>query len=102
MDRTLNDAALVRLKLLHPNAEEDVLTALYEQCAEDFLAICNREDVPEGASSIVEQMVAYRYTQLDAEGLASQSYSGMSESYLADYPERLKRAMYRFRRLVMR
>lgn len=97
---TVNETALARLKLLISNAKEDVLRALYEQCAADFMSICNREDVPEGASSVVEQMVAYRYSQINAEGLASQSFSGQSESYLIDYPDRLKRAMYRFRRLV--
>lgn len=88
-----------RLKLLITNANEDILPPLYDQCEADFLSICNREDVPQGASFIIEQMVAFRYSQLNAEGLSNQSFSGMSESFLNDYPERLKRAMYRYRRL---
>ena len=38
---------------------------------------------------------------LGAEGLTSQSYSGMSEGYMADYAEPLKRAIYRFRRVTL-
>lgn len=94
-------ASVERLMKLISNAGEDVLRALWEQCRVDFLSICNREDVPEGAYTIVEQMVAYRYSQLNAEGLSAQSFSGMSESFLSDYPERLKRSMYRYRRLKM-
>lgn len=97
----ITDANLDRLTLLISNAKEDVLEALWEQCEADFQSICNREDVPSGASSVVEQMVAYRYSQLNAEGLSAQSFSGMSESFLADYPDRLKRAMYQCRRLRM-
>lgn len=95
----ISDASFDRIKLLISNAKEELLEPLWDQCEADFLSICNREDVPEGASFVVEQMVAYRYSQLNAEGLSAQSFSGMSESFLSDYPERLKRAMYRYRRL---
>lgn len=84
---------------LLPNAEEDVLDVLLRQCEADFKAICGRDDVPEAAQSAVVQMAVCRYNALGAEGLSSQSYSGMSESYMADWPEPLKRAVYRFRRV---
>ena len=86
----MTEAALERLQTLYPNAKEEMLESLYEQCADEFCMICNREDVPKRAESVVEQMTAYRYSQLNAEGLASQSFSGMNEAYLTDYPERLK------------
>lgn len=91
-----------RMEILLPKADEDVLESLAQQCADEFMAICNRDDVPERAEGIIEQMVAFRYSQINAEGLASQSFSGMSEAYMSDYPERLKRAMYRYRRLGLR
>lgn len=97
----MKNGTLARLKALYPNAQEDMLEQLYGQCADEFMAICNREDVPERAETVLEQMVAFRYSQLNAEGLSGESYSGMSESYMSDYPERLKRAMYRFRRMGM-
>lgn len=94
--------SLERLQRLISNAEEETIEALYAQCAFDFLADCNLTELPEAAAPVIEQMVQYRYSQLNAEGLAGQSYSGMSESYLTDYPERLKRAMQRFRRIGLR
>lgn len=98
----MSDATMERLEILMPKADSDVLEMLFEQCADEFMAICNREDVPEAANHIIEQMIAFRYSQINAEGLASQSFSGMSEAYMSDYPERLKRAMYRFRRIGLR
>lgn len=101
MSNTISTEALNRLLELAPDADETKLEALYGQCADEFMAICNRDDVPARAETVLEQMVAFRYSQLNAEGLSGASYSGMSESYMSDYPERLKRAMYRFRRMGM-
>lgn len=94
-------AVITKLKALYPNAEDALLECLYDQCADEFMAVCNRDDIPQTAAFAVEQMIAFRYSQINAEGLASQSFSGMSEAFLTDYPQRLKRAMYRFRRLGM-
>ena len=89
------------LKTLLPNADGAVLSVLLHQCEADFKAICGRDDVPEAAHSTLTQMAVCRYNAIGAEGLTSQSYSGMSESYMADYPEPLKRALYRFRRVKL-
>ena len=102
MSYKIGSAAKERLETMLPNAQEEILDALIMQCADEFMAICNRDDVPARADHIIEQMVAFRYSQLSAEGLASQSFSGMSEAYMSDYPERMKRAMYQFRRLSLR
>lgn len=99
---SISQEALDRLMSMIPNAQEETLENLYVQCADEFKAICNRSVIPSRAETILEQMTVYRYNQLSAEGLASASYSSMSESYMSDYPERLKRAMYQFRRLNMR
>lgn len=98
----IREATLKRLEQMIPNAEADLLESLYLQCADEFAAICGREDIPQRAETVLEQMVAFRFSQIHAEGLSSASFSGMSESYMSDYPERLKRAMYRFRRLNLR
>ena len=96
------ETSINRLGALLPNAKPETIKALFEQCADEFCAICNQESVPPAAYTTIEQMVSFRYSQLNADGLSSQSFSGMSESYMGDYPERLKRAMYRFRRICAR
>ena len=98
--QNISQDGIDRLKGLGMKADDDQIATLYDQCAGDFMDICNREDVPERATGIIEQMVMFRWSQLNSEGLASQSFSGASETFLGDYPIRLKRAMYRYRRLV--
>lgn len=96
----ISDRSVERLAKLMANADNGTIEALYDQCEDDFKSICNREDVPERAQTLVEQMVMFRYSQQNSEGLASQSFSGQSEAFLTDYPERMKRAMHAYRRLV--
>jgi hypothetical protein len=86
------------LETLMPNADAATLEALIELAEADFKAECQRDDVPEGAESVIVRMVQHRYGQLDGAGLASQSYSGASETFRADWPDDLKRAMWRWRK----
>lgn len=95
------DTVVNGLLMLIPNAEASVLEALTEQCIGEFKAACNRDDAPEAAAAVISQMVQHRYNQRGAEGLQSQSYSGMSESYMTDYPASLRRAMNRYRKVRM-
>lgn len=101
----MTDERLIRLKLrlqkLIPNADEDRIEILLEQSEQDFLSTCNRSDVPEAADGLLMQMTAYRYSQLGAEGLSGQSFSGQSETLLADWPEALKRSLYRYRKVKL-
>lgn len=88
-----------RANVLIPNAQESLIEVLAEQCADDMRLICGLNELPEGAVGVLVRMVEYHYTRIGAAGLQSQSHSGMSESYMPDYPEPLKREMYRFRRI---
>lgn len=57
------------------------------------------EDLPSGCVSIVKALVSIRANQLGNEGLASYGAAGVSESYLTDLPEDLKRRLNSYRRL---
>lgn len=95
----MRDAILEKLPILLPNAKVELLELLIEQSMDNFMAICCIDEVPEKAQSVIVQMVLWHYNQRGAEGLNSQSYSGMNESYAADYPAPLKRSIHRFRGL---
>lgn len=101
----MTDERLARLKSrlskLIPNADEEKIEILLEQSEQDFLSTCNRGDVPEEADGLLMQMTAYRYNQLGAEGLSGQSFSGQSETLLTDWPEALKRSLYRYRKVKL-
>lgn len=95
----MRDRLLQRLRVLLPDADPAQLEVCADMAAEDFAAICGRDDVPDAACGVITQMAEIRYTRIGAAGLSAQSFSGSSESYAADYPEPLKRAIHRYRRL---
>lgn len=95
----MTERIVSRLMALLPKANVEVLRELTEQCRDEFNQICNLDEAPEAAETVIARMVVWHYNRLGAEGLNSQSYSGMNESYASEYPEPLKRSIYRFRRL---
>lgn len=92
-----------RLKVKLGETGNSAIDALLETCIEDaqqdFLTYCRRVEVPIGASGLVEDMAMLRYNQLGNEGLSSQSYSGVSESYLSGYNDMMKANLNRWRKL---
>lgn len=95
-----HERTLTALAALTPNGDEAALDACLTQAEAQFLDTCSREDIPAAAASTVTRMAQHLYGQLGAAGLSAQSYSGQSETLLQDWPADLKRAMYRYRRLV--
>lgn len=92
---------LQKLKLiLSKGAEAEAqLQVILDLVTQEFLDITNQEDVPEGAEAVIVQMAIIYYNRLGSEGLASQGYSGVSETYLNDYPENIKKQINRYRKL---
>ena len=95
----MEDRVIEKLLILIPDANEELLEVLVGQCVDTFVLLCGLDSVPERAESVIAQMAVYHYNQRGAEGLAGQSYSGMSETYATDYPAPLKRSILRFRGL---
>ena len=79
--------------------KDKLIKLLINLATEDARTISRRQDVTE-LESIIIQMVVFNYNRLGTEGLDSESYSGVSYSYSADYPENILRNLRRFRKLV--
>ena len=97
----MKERILEKLLILIPNAKgkDELLELLIDRSMDDLMNECCIDAVPERAVNVLVQMVIWHYNQQGGEGLASQSYSGQSETYLTDYPANLKRSMRRFRGL---
>lgn len=61
-------------------------------------AYCNR-DMDTALELVAMQIAKIKLYRLDTEGLTSQSLSGISESYLNDYPEGIKAILNRKRKV---
>lgn len=83
------------------SSKDDILNIYIEDAKNEFLNYTARSSIPAAANYIIEDMVLAKFNRKGSEGLAAQSYSGISESYLDDYDSNLITAMNRFRKIKL-
>ena len=81
-------------------SKDNLLLLLIEQSQNEFLAYCNRDDVPALAANVLIDMCIIKYNLMGQEGYASTSFSGVSET-IANYPPQLIKALNRWRKVKM-
>jgi hypothetical protein len=69
-----------------------------KQATAEVKSYCNR-DIDEELESIVERIAVIKLNRMNTEGLASQSYSGVSESYIDGYPADIMAVLNRKRKI---
>ena len=80
--------------------KDRVLQLLITQAIDEAKDFTHREDVY-SLQSTIEKMVVYNYNRMGTEGLNSESYSGQSYNYSADYPDSIMRTLKRYRKLIV-
>ena len=81
-------------------SKDNLLLLLIEQSQDEFLAYCNRADVPALANASIIDMCVIKYNLMGEEGYASTSFSGVSET-IANYPPQLIKSLNRWRTVKM-
>lgn len=92
----------VRLRPGLSEMDEKLLLDLIEDAIIDVQDYTNTEEdpiPPKGCISIIKDIVVIKANKLGSEGLSSESYSGVSQSFLDDLPKDLFRKLKRFRKL---
>lgn len=90
------------IKLLLGEAAANYTDALISLCYKMALAevedYCNRE-ADTSLELIAERIAVIKLSRMNTDGLASQSFSGVTESYIDGYPEDIKAVLNRKRRM---
>ena len=60
---------------------------------------CNREDIDTELESIIRRIVIIKLNRMNSEGLSSQAFSGVSESFIDGYPQDIITVLNRKRKL---
>jgi hypothetical protein len=81
------------------NYTDEQINLAYRRASMEVEAYCKRE-IDIELEMIVEEITVIKLNRMNSEGLASQSYSGVSESYLNDYPQHIKNILNRKRRIT--
>lgn len=90
------------IKLLLGDAAENFPEMLINLCASQALAeveaYCNRKADKE-LEMVAQRIAIIKLNRTNTEGLASQSFSGVSESYIDGYPQDILAILNRKRRI---
>ena len=81
-------------------SKDNLLLLLIEQSQDEFLAYCNRDDVPALAANVLIDMCIIKYNLMGQEGYASTSFSGVNET-IANYPPQLIKSLNRWRKVKL-
>lgn len=87
------------LQALTKCEDTQVLNLLINQCkliAKDY---CNLNEYSDKLDEVVKVMVCERFNKLSADGISSQSYSGISESYTDDFSPMIYKSLRKHRKL---
>ena len=83
--------------------QKDVLTDMIQDSISDMRTMLNyddEEELPDGCIPAIKELVLVRYNQDGVEGISSESQSsGGSTTYMDALPDRVKRAVRKYRRL---
>lgn len=93
---------LARIKLLlgiSDSSKDALLEELIDNAEEYVANYCNNADAVNSLSGAIVQMVIQDYNRMGAEGLNSESYSGVSFSYQATYSEDIMKQLRKFRKI---
>ena len=82
------------------NYSDSQILLAYKLALAEVESYCNREvGADAGLKFAVEQIAVIRLNRTNTEGLASQSFSGVSESYLDGYPAEIQAILNRKRKI---
>lgn len=92
---------LEKIKIcLTNNTYTDALINLFiEDTTKEVKIYCNREDIDDELESVIRRIVIIKLNRMNSEGLSSQSYSGVSESFVDGYPQDIIAVLNRKRKL---
>jgi hypothetical protein len=81
------------------NFSDALIELRYKQAKLEVENYCNRKELDLELEMIAEEIAVIKLNRTGSEGLASQSYSGVSESYVNGYPEHITRILNARRRI---
>ena len=83
---------LAQVKLLTGKTNDALIQLLIEKTKAEVATICKREyDIT--FDNVIVDTVVWKLNTLGTDGLAAQSYNGISESYLDNYPITIRKQL---------
>ena len=82
-------------------SKDILLNTIIDMCADEAVTYCRLSEYEDKLDGAVIKMVIQSYNRLGSEGIASQSFSGVNESYVEGYTLDIIKMLNRFKRIVL-
>lgn len=80
------------------NYSDALISLYYKQTLNEIEDYCKR-DIDLTLEGVAQRITVIKLNRLNSEGLGNQSYSGVSESYINDYPADIQKILNRKRKI---
>ena len=89
----------IKLCLTNNTYTDELINLFIEDTTKEVKIYCNREDIDTELESVIRRIVIIKLNKMNSEGLSSQAYSGVSESFIDGYPQDIISVLNRKRKL---
>lgn len=89
----------IKICLTNNTYTDDLINLFIEDTTKEIKIYCNREDIDTELESVIRRIVIIKLNRMNSEGLSSQSFSGVSESFIDGYPQDIISVLNRKRKL---
>lgn len=89
----------IKLCLTNNTYTDELINLFIEDTTKEVKIYCNREDIDVELESVIRRIVIIKLNRMNSEGLSSQAYSGVSESFIDGYPQDIVSILNRKRKL---
>ena len=89
----------IKICLTNNTYTDDLINLFIDDTTKEVKIYCNREDIDTELESVIRKIVIIKLNRMNSEGLSSQSYSGVSESFIDGYPQDIIAVLNRKRKL---
>lgn len=80
------------------NYSDDLIELCYKQAIIEIKEYCHR-DLDDSLEMVADRMAIVKLNRINTEGLSSQGFSGVSESYIDGYPSEIMAVLNSKRRI---
>jgi hypothetical protein len=84
---------------IEDTTKDNLLNLLLSKATTKFQNYCNRSDIPDNAQSCIVDYAVILYNRQGSEGLQSESYSGVNNTYETGIPQAIKDEWNAFRKV---
>lgn len=89
----------IKICLTNNTYTDDLINLFIDDTTKEVKIYCNIEDIDTELESVIRRIVIIKLNRINSEGLSSQSFSGVSESFIDGYPQDIIAVLNRKRKL---